>query len=79
MSGRIIYRAHNCDVPTEGAKGDIWQCDCGRRYRCVDPSRRMTLTRSYLDIRAGWRRHRRPWPRITAEDVETERWEDGKA
>lgn len=30
--GRFIHRAHHCPLPVRHRFGDVWECDCGKRY-----------------------------------------------
>lgn len=85
MSGQFLRRGtppearHSCDPPERGVRGDIWRCDCGRRWTCTydyavyDPpkgSHGPDLVQS-----ADWERRYRPWPRtprpVPASGVDT--------
>jgi hypothetical protein len=41
MGGRYIHRetpAHQCGCPRSGMNiGDVWQCDCGQKWRYSHP------------------------------------------
>lgn len=36
MSG-FVRRPHHCPVPGWANVGDVWQCDCGRRWKFKNP------------------------------------------
>jgi hypothetical protein len=62
-SGEIVRSAtapHECGVPEHGHPGDVWRCDCGRRYTCVDYT---TMRGNFVTMRADWLRRFWPWPR----------------
>lgn len=67
MSGRWVRRVedrrpqHRCQPPEQAEAGDIWQCDCDRRFTCVDAQ---TRRGNYVTCRADWARRYWPWPRL---------------
>jgi hypothetical protein len=64
MSGTFLHRgpiAHRCEMPPAGHMGDVWRCDCGRRWYCWS-ARTERVGGGYL-VGPHWRRSYWPWPR----------------
>ncbi len=66
MSGRWVRRVdpaveHRCDLPEHARVSDVWQCDCGRRYTCLD---HYTRRGGMVTTEADWQRRYWPWPRL---------------
>lgn len=83
MSGQLLRSTsskagrHECAPPDQAEQGAVWQCDCGKRWTCVN---HVTERPGRVTMQADWRRRYWPWPRRNQEDpAETARWEAEKA
>lgn len=76
MSGQLLRRGtppearHSCDPPERGVRGDVWRCDCGRRWTCTwdyevfdVPEEDFASTAEPIVNAADWERRYWPWPR----------------
>lgn len=52
---------HKCELPVIAGKDDVYWCDCGKHYTCINS---LTLRdKGHMPITADWVRRNWPWPR----------------